>query len=237
MDRPGAVYGELGPDEWPSLHENSRHTFSVRLLDEDERRFRTISFAPTFMAFSVEWIRGVEAQRLAENADFLRLLKAFDSIKAIAKIRDVKRAGLRIYEFDRLGAKETHSNADDESEDTPHKLLNQFIEQSGGTPISASITRHAGQSFDVMWRQVGRHEDGTRYMVSAGPFRDDEKSKYFEELHKNWDESLNCDFVADSDFSDHDFESTVSAKSWATPLIDRYAKMISEVKGTIRGSQ
>lgn len=235
MDRPGAAYVALGGEDWPELQENSRHAYTVKKYAEDREWYRTITFSPTYIACSVEWRTGVPIGKLLDREDVRNLLQAMDRLKAMTGVTVLKRAGLRVFEIDCLLPQKDVPSTDKSGKTQPRALLQRFIDVGcGGIPLSGRIAGVMGETTDVMWRQTGQHPDGGKYFISCGPFGDDEKNKFFEFIHDGWDEFMMGDFISDSDFSDQDFELKVSSKSWATPLIERHARLIDAIKTTIK---
>lgn len=228
MDNPGAVCAALGVDDWGELKENwSKRQFT--LVNEQQGLYEQFTFSPIVAIFSAEWAEGVPVHRLATHNRLLNLFHCLDVIKERGAVRELRRCGLRFHDLDRL-----LPNVEP-PEDGGQALIEPILLRCHD--LSQAISGTAGRIEDASLKFVGEHEDKIKYMVQIGPFNDQEKPKFFEHIHDDWIEPTRSDFMCDADFSELDFELTVSTKQWASPIIARFAETLKSCKLNITGGQ
>jgi len=229
MDQPGGLLDQLDLNgRWALANENSsKRQFFLRGHSADGKVNETFSFSPVFAVFSAEWVEGVDITRLEDHRPLHELFGCLDIVRQYGAIRTLRRCGLRFTALEQVAPELAKKDSEEQV------LLQRVLERS--TPnVSSVIEEVAGRTTDASVKLVGSHDDKTNYTINYGPFNDVEIPKWFAEISDAWEEPSNADFLCDADFWESDFELTVSPRKWASPLIRRFAKIISRVTDELR---
>jgi hypothetical protein len=219
FDHPGEIMEAIeatNERRWTEIRDSpAKRSFGVRFTSPDGKLHRSLTFEPINVVFNLEWLAGVPVQRLENDADFSDHCALLDRIKEVARISKLSRSGIRFFYLNKLGSKEN--------------LLRSFS-NNGCKELTSVVERHAGAARDIGIQVDGTHEDGVLYHFRCGPFFEDEKGKYFSEIDDVINSDFDRNFISDADFYEMDFMPSVSAKSWATPLIVRFGELIRDTE-------
>lgn len=231
MDQPGALLDALDINgRWDVANESSsKRQFTLRGKGGDGSVYETFTFSPMFAVFSVEWVEGVPLRRLSDHKQLLELFRCLDTVKQFGGIRTLRRSGVR---FTQLECVAPELARDDMGEQV---LLDRVLERSGPR-LTELVERAAGKASDASVKLVGSHDDKINYTINYGPFNHVEVPKFFPEIAGAWLDSNGADFMCDADFWEADFDLTVSAHKWASPIVRRFDNVISLVTDGLKGN-
>ena len=223
FDRPGKIMRTLlkpqigGETFLPDLLEDSnKHAIIAQYQNTDKGEGRSFTVEPICIHGSFESLTGIEPDRLSQHDIFHKFIKIVNTIRQEFDINDLKRCGLRFYNFETVGTKEC-------SAVQKFKQLtdNTFVDTVEG--FLGGVT-DAGLAFD------GCSEENLQYHFKCGPYSTEGRDKYFHDLQRQFDDLSRHDVIFDIDIFEKDFRlnKEVSFAKWCNPVIETVSKVMTE---------
>ncbi|MBC8739220.1 hypothetical protein F6X40_20945 [Paraburkholderia sp. UCT31] len=183
----------------------------------DSESYR-MSVSPLAIDFSYETAAGIDFQKF-EAAETLRaLFKYTQELTEHFKIRQLQRAGLRLYYLGSVG--KGTSELVPVFRKATHSAFVDAIGESIGSPADY------GFHFDG-------EKEALKYHLHFGPYRSQEAARYFETVHSKLDTIGKGNIVCDLDQYEESFVQTVTWSVWTRTAVTRAVDFVSRLERSL----
>lgn len=160
-------------------------------INTERNLLQLISIRPDMAILEVVSHEGINLERLEANPEFSRTINVLTEIFELNNIKQIKRAGIRVFYLEKLSSEELVQNAFSEILDSK---------------INSIISEHSGPIDDYGIQLDGGIENGRKFHIRFGPSSKEDSKKYFSKRESFDNPQIDCDFVIDMDVFENKFE-------------------------------
>ena len=168
------LLSETYKDFWNNIKESPelrRLTGEYISKEDGVAHSRILTFEPTALYGTLEFVPGIELSKLVENAAFKNINKLVQQFVHEFNITRFERIGFRVFLFTTI---DLENETDTDSSNSVHVKFRDCFKPS----IISTVEEDLGEIDDYMVSFDGQAEDALKYHFKAGPHRSNESKRY-----------------------------------------------------------